>query len=166
MLAGSVDRVALERAVASLPPGYRMVFVLHDVEGFEHNEIATMLECSTGNSKSQLHKGAPEAPRTSPPAIPDRPDDREGGLAMSEHDAQDPKPTNGAAQPDDLHNLFATEEEDPLAQMRDDPNYGALIKELEYIAAEARRLFDPVEEAPSDKVWEGIQKGLSKPTDA
>ncbi len=55
-LTGSVDRVALERAVASLPPGYRMVFVLHDVEGFEHNEIATMLECSTGNSKSQLHK--------------------------------------------------------------------------------------------------------------
>ena len=55
-LSGSVDRVALERAVASLPPGYRMVFVLHDVEGFEHNEIATMLECSTGNSKSQLHK--------------------------------------------------------------------------------------------------------------
>ena len=53
---GSVDRVTLERAVASLPPGYRMVFVLHDVEGFEHNEIATMLECSTGNSKSQLHK--------------------------------------------------------------------------------------------------------------
>ena len=33
-----------------------MVFVLHDVEGYEHNEIATMLECSTGNSKSQLHK--------------------------------------------------------------------------------------------------------------
>ncbi len=56
MLAGSVDRVALERAVASLPPGYRMVFVLHDVEGFEHNEIAAMLDCSTGNSKSQLHK--------------------------------------------------------------------------------------------------------------
>jgi len=56
ILAGSVDRVALERAVASLPPGYRMVFVLHDVEGFEHNEIATMLDCSTGNSKSQLHK--------------------------------------------------------------------------------------------------------------
>ena len=56
VLTGSVDRVALERAVASLPPGYRMVFVLHDVEGFEHNEIATMLDCSTGNSKSQLHK--------------------------------------------------------------------------------------------------------------
>jgi RNA polymerase sigma-70 factor (ECF subfamily) len=56
VLAGSVDRVALERAVAALPPGYRMVFILHDVEGYEHNEIATMLDCSTGNSKSQLHK--------------------------------------------------------------------------------------------------------------
>jgi RNA polymerase sigma-70 factor (ECF subfamily) len=56
ILAGSVDRVTLERAVASLPPGYRLVFVLHDVEGYEHNEIAAMLECSTGNSKSQLHK--------------------------------------------------------------------------------------------------------------
>jgi len=55
-LSGSVDRVTLERAVAELPPGYRLVFILHDVEGYEHNEIATMLECSTGNSKSQLHK--------------------------------------------------------------------------------------------------------------
>src|SRR5260370_1750886 len=42
-LARSVDRVALERAVASLPPGYRMAFVLHDVEASEHNDIPTML---------------------------------------------------------------------------------------------------------------------------
>jgi RNA polymerase sigma-70 factor (ECF subfamily) len=56
VLSGSLDRVALERAVATLPPGYRMVFVLHDVEGYEHNEIATLLDCSVGNSKSQLHK--------------------------------------------------------------------------------------------------------------
>lgn len=55
-LAGSIDRVTLERAVESLPPGYRIVFVLHDVEGYEHNEIAEMLGCSVGNSKSQLHK--------------------------------------------------------------------------------------------------------------
>ncbi|HUN85453.1 MAG TPA: sigma-70 family RNA polymerase sigma factor [Terracidiphilus sp.] len=55
-LAGSIDRLALERAVADLPAGYRLVFVLHDVEGYEHNEIASMLECSIGNSKSQLHK--------------------------------------------------------------------------------------------------------------
>jgi RNA polymerase sigma-70 factor (ECF subfamily) len=55
-LAGSIDRITLERAVEDLPPGYRLVFVLHDVEGYEHNEIAGMLDCSIGNSKSQLHK--------------------------------------------------------------------------------------------------------------
>jgi RNA polymerase sigma-70 factor (ECF subfamily) len=55
-LTGAIDRLALERAVADLPAGYRLIFILHDVEGFEHNEIATMLECSIGNSKSQLHK--------------------------------------------------------------------------------------------------------------
>ena len=55
-LSGSIDRLALERAVADLPTGYRLIFVLHDIEGYEHNEIATMLECSIGNSKSQLHK--------------------------------------------------------------------------------------------------------------
>ncbi len=55
-LSGCIDRVTLERAMEDLPPGYRMVFVLHDVEGYEHNEIAVMLQCSIGNSKSQLHK--------------------------------------------------------------------------------------------------------------
>lgn len=55
-LSGSVDRVNLDRAVGKLPPGYRAVFLLHDVEGYEHNEIADMLGCSIGNSKSQLHK--------------------------------------------------------------------------------------------------------------
>ena len=55
-LTGSIDRLALERAVANLPAGYRLIFVLHDIEGYEHNEIATMLDCSIGNSKSQLHK--------------------------------------------------------------------------------------------------------------
>jgi len=55
-LAGSIDRLTLDHAIAELSPGYRMVFVLHDVEGYEHNEIAEMLGCSIGNSKSQLHK--------------------------------------------------------------------------------------------------------------
>jgi len=55
-LVGLLDRVTLERAIESLPPGYRIVFVLHDVEGHDHNEIAEMLGCSTGNTKSQLHK--------------------------------------------------------------------------------------------------------------
>jgi RNA polymerase sigma-70 factor (ECF subfamily) len=41
---------------AHLPAGYRLVFVLHDIEGYEHHEIASMLDCSVGNSKSQLHK--------------------------------------------------------------------------------------------------------------
>ena len=51
-----VDRIALERAVAKLPPGYRAVFVLHDIEGYDHSEIAAALHCSVGTSKSQLHK--------------------------------------------------------------------------------------------------------------
>jgi RNA polymerase sigma-70 factor (ECF subfamily) len=55
-LVGSIDRITLDRAIQSLAPGYRIVFVLHDVEGYEHNEIAEMLGSSVGNSKSQLHK--------------------------------------------------------------------------------------------------------------
>jgi RNA polymerase sigma-70 factor (ECF subfamily) len=55
-LMGSLDRVNLQRAVDQLPPGYKAVFVLHDVQGYEHNEIAGMMGCSIGNSKSQLHK--------------------------------------------------------------------------------------------------------------
>ena len=56
LIEGSVDRVRLERALVELPPGYRMVFLLHDVQGYEHNEIARIMDCSIGNSKSQLHK--------------------------------------------------------------------------------------------------------------
>ena len=51
-----MDRIALDNAIAKLPPGYRSVFVLHDVEGHEHEEIARLLGCSVGTSKSQLHK--------------------------------------------------------------------------------------------------------------
>jgi RNA polymerase sigma-70 factor (ECF subfamily) len=51
-----VDRIALDKAISELPPGYRTVFVLHDVEGFEHEEVANMLGVSVGTSKSQLHK--------------------------------------------------------------------------------------------------------------
>src|SRR6202158_5857573 len=55
-LTGWVDRLEWQGAIDRLPPGYRTVFVLHDVEGFEHNEIAEIVGCSIGNSKSQLHK--------------------------------------------------------------------------------------------------------------
>lgn len=51
-----VDRIALKNAIAELPRGYRNVFVLHDVEGYEHEEVARMMNISVGTSKSQLHK--------------------------------------------------------------------------------------------------------------
>ncbi len=51
-----VDKIALESAIDQLPDGYKNVFVLHDVEGFEHEEVARILGCSVGTSKSQLHK--------------------------------------------------------------------------------------------------------------
>ncbi|MBV8049708.1 MAG: sigma-70 family RNA polymerase sigma factor [Acidobacteriaceae bacterium] len=55
-LSGCVDRIALTRAIRELPDGYRTIFLLHEVEGYEHQEIAELLDCSVGNSKSQLHK--------------------------------------------------------------------------------------------------------------
>ena len=51
-----IDRIALKNAIAELPHGYKSVFVLHDVEGFEHEEVARLMGISVGTSKSQLHK--------------------------------------------------------------------------------------------------------------
>ncbi len=71
----------------------------------------------------------------------------------------------GPINPDDMHDLFqgaplgeVLDEEDPLAQLRNDPNYSALIRDLEYIAEAARGLF--ATDDPSDKVWDNIQKKL------
>jgi RNA polymerase sigma-70 factor (ECF subfamily) len=55
-LSGTIDRINLERAINQLAPGCRAMFMLHDVEGYRHNEIAEIAGCSVGNSKSQLHK--------------------------------------------------------------------------------------------------------------
>lgn len=55
-LSGAIDRIALRRAVEELPAGCRQIFDLHEVEGYQHHEIAQLLKCSIGNSKSQLHK--------------------------------------------------------------------------------------------------------------
>ena len=55
-LSASIDRIALTRAMKELPVGYRTIFLLHEVKGYEHHEIARLLRCSVGNSKSQLHK--------------------------------------------------------------------------------------------------------------
>ncbi len=78
-----------------------------------------------------------------------------------------------SGQPDDLNNLFEAkaptnpDDEDPLAALRNDPNYEALIRDLEYIAKEAKNLFNPVEEDPGDHVWTKIKQGMeTKPSDA
>jgi len=55
-LTGVIDRLALRRAIQELPEGCRTVFALHEVEGYQHHEIAQMLQCSVGTSKSQLHR--------------------------------------------------------------------------------------------------------------
>ena len=55
-LNGVIDRISLEKAIDRLPHGYKKMLVLHDIEGYQHNEISRILGCSVGNSKSQLHK--------------------------------------------------------------------------------------------------------------
>jgi len=55
-LAGLIDRVNLERAVEQLPWTHRIIFVLHDIQGYKHSEIAKMMDCSVGTSKGQLHR--------------------------------------------------------------------------------------------------------------
>jgi RNA polymerase sigma-70 factor (ECF subfamily) len=55
-LTGVLDRIALRRAIQELPEGCRTIYALHEVEGYHHHEIAQLLHCSIGNSKSQLHK--------------------------------------------------------------------------------------------------------------
>ncbi len=55
-LDGAIDRINIERCIERLPAGFRKVFVLHDVQGYRHREIANLLGRSVGDSKSQLHK--------------------------------------------------------------------------------------------------------------
>src|SRR5258708_1003299 len=56
LLEGSIDRINLGRCIAQLPAGSRAIFVLHDIQGYQHREIAEMLGRSEGVSKSQLHR--------------------------------------------------------------------------------------------------------------
>jgi RNA polymerase sigma-70 factor (ECF subfamily) len=53
---GTVDRIVLLRAVEELPKGCGHIFNLHEIEGYQHREIAQLLQCSIGTSKSQLYK--------------------------------------------------------------------------------------------------------------
>ena len=56
LLEGAIDRINLESCLQRLPVGYRTIFVLHDIQGYEHGEIAEILGRSVGDSKSQLHR--------------------------------------------------------------------------------------------------------------
>ncbi len=79
----SVARVALARAMSQLPEGYRVIFILHEVDGYQHREIAELLGCSVGTSKSQLHKAKSRI--------------RELLSATSESQLQDLRPTSRAS---------------------------------------------------------------------
>ena len=56
LVPSAISRMDLERAIEALPPGAKAAFLLHDVEGFEHQEVAAILGISEGTSKSQVHK--------------------------------------------------------------------------------------------------------------
>ena len=94
-----------------------------------------------------------------------RVDSLQASAAANGVDASDSRPAGSATiNPDDLHDLFGTpvaegsDEEDPLAQLRLDPNYAALLKDLEAIRDAAKQLFAPTE--PSDDLWSKIQSQL------
>jgi RNA polymerase sigma-70 factor, ECF subfamily len=55
-MAGSLDRVHLQRGMDQLPPRHKLVIELHDIQGYQHKEIAQIMDCSIGNSKAQLHR--------------------------------------------------------------------------------------------------------------
>jgi len=55
-LNGVIDRLTLQAAIDELPAGYKAMFILHDIQGYNHGEIAEIFGCSVGNSKSQVHK--------------------------------------------------------------------------------------------------------------
>jgi hypothetical protein len=150
-LSGAIDRMALERAIDDLPTGYRLIFVLHDIEGYEHNEIASMLDCSIGNSKSQLHKARlklRDALRSSSPA---------GGAAMTE----------------DANNLTCAEFQAQLPELIGSGDRIAEhphLQELRALPRPARRPGDhrrgcpsvfPIVEPP-DELWEQIESAIKK----
>jgi RNA polymerase sigma-70 factor (ECF subfamily) len=69
VLSGAIDRINLNRAISKLPPGYRNAFLLYDVDGYEHREIAEIMGYSAGNSKSQLHKARKQLRSALQPAL-------------------------------------------------------------------------------------------------
>ncbi len=80
-----INRLTIARALAGLAPGYRKIFLLHDVDGLQHREIAAIEGCSLGNSKSQLHK----ARRALRGVLTARANLGAGGLAEAALDTED-----------------------------------------------------------------------------
>jgi len=87
-----IDRIALDEALGHLAPGYRLVFILHDVEGYEHEQIGKMLGCAAGTSKSQLHKARLKLRRllTGRPAITQKLKNEKTRLTASQEYCADP----------------------------------------------------------------------------
>ena len=139
----------MQRAIDEFPAGYRLIFVLHDIEGFEHNEIAAMLECSIGNSKSQLHKARlklREALRTHPRRRAGDERKLEPRSDCAAFQAQLPELIGSGENLADHPHLQSCE----LCR--------ALLKDLETIAEAARQLFPIVE--PPDELWEQIESKI------
>lgn len=88
-LEGYIDRVALENAIKQLPPRCKLMFVLYDVQGYAHSEIAKLLGCSVGNAKSQLHKARVRLRKILRPEAVDHTDAGKGTPSLSEPDAND-----------------------------------------------------------------------------
>lgn len=84
-LAGCLDRMDLARAIRDLPDGYRTIYLLHDVVGYQHREISKLLACSLGNSKSQLHKARARIRETLKPDGSQRSNVNKKGIPMLKH---------------------------------------------------------------------------------
>jgi RNA polymerase sigma-70 factor (ECF subfamily) len=88
-LEGYIDRVAIENAVKQLPPRCKLMFVLYDIQGYAHSEIARLLGCSVGNAKSQLHKARVRLRKHLRPETNDN-DPRKSAPGFPGDDADDP----------------------------------------------------------------------------
>jgi RNA polymerase sigma-70 factor (ECF subfamily) len=151
VLSGAIDRLALERAIGELPTGYREIFVLHDREGLEHNEIASKLGCSVGNSKSQLHKARLKL--------------REVLRAYSSPEGARPTASQEPATPScrkfqaQLPGLIGTGKNLNLhPHIQSCELCRALLIDLQTIAEAARNLFPNVE--PPEELWQHIESAI------
>ncbi|HEV2195307.1 MAG TPA: RNA polymerase sigma factor [Candidatus Acidoferrum sp.] len=89
-LEGYIDRVALENAIKQLPPRCKLMFVLYDIQGYAHGEIAKLLGCSVGNAKSQLHKARVRLRKLLRPKTNGNEETGKGAATLPRQDAGEP----------------------------------------------------------------------------